>query len=117
MDWMTWIIPGGVALIAAAGIGSLWDRLEKRAADIAYMRAIMKDLRSAVGGFEPVRKDANDPLRDRFIFCGRWVDSCRHAPNCPWSAMDREMLGLSRVRPFVNAIDDAATGSAGEGER
>jgi len=35
---------------------------------------------------EPTRMDANDPLRDRFVFCGSWPER-GHAKSCPWVAL------------------------------
>lgn len=40
----------------------------------------------ALDGEEPTRPDANDPLRSRFVFCGRWPEH-GHASACPWAAI------------------------------
>ncbi len=83
MDWTC------AGLIALLGLGSLWlvasiasDRnREQRRRTVAH--EAIAGLVSAIGEVEPTTPDANDPMRSRFMVCGRWPES-GHTKDCAW---------------------------------
>lgn len=92
MDWYCLVMMMVLGVVACAGASYF-----RNLADVADERrgrtvAIIESLVEVTGYQEPTRRDANDPLRDRLVFCGRWTDH-GHAPTCPWVA------AVNRVRP------------------
>lgn len=92
MDWFCTAMIVVLGLIAVACVRHFRDQ-----ADVADERrgrtvAIIERLVEVTAYQEPSRMDANDPLRDRFVFCERWTEH-GHAPECPWVA------AVNRVRP------------------
>lgn len=97
--------PFNTASWAAMLIGLAWIwRLYSEMVDLAAERWLKLQtiaeafgrMQAAEGGREPVRPDADDPLRSRFVFCGRWPEQ-GHAPTCPWQAV--ATLAVREDRP------------------
>jgi hypothetical protein len=85
MEWWErglWIIGMLLAICSLAGRQHQWLEAERQSDSRG--QAIQR-LVDAVAGQEPTRLDADDPLRDRFVFCGRITDR-GHGRDCAWQA-------------------------------
>lgn len=90
MDWYyALLFPAVIFVIAALSITSLRASLERKTAQAEKWYALLTALTDATERIEPKRPDANDPLRQRYVFCGRWVE-IGHSPECPWFLACRE---------------------------
>lgn len=72
-----------VTNLLTVGRGTTDDARTRASLLVAAARRLVVD---ATGGQEPRRTDANDPLRDRFVCCGRSTVH-GHAPAWPWHAV------------------------------
>ena len=108
MDWFCGVMLVVLGIIACIAV-SHWQHR----ADVADERRgrtveIIERLVDSTAYQEPSRLDANDPLRDRFVFCGRWLEH-GHGRDCPW------MAAVSRVRPLAQPARPGAAGDGLEG--
>ena len=104
---MDWFYMGVVVLmgILAIGVAQHWrgqfeQADERRGRTVAIIERLVEPLAYQ----EPTRMDANDPLRDRLVFCGRWTDH-GHAPDCPWVAAVARVRPIERARPRGEGSD------------
>lgn len=76
------------ALLLIAALACLANERSKRIAAEAFPaaeRVLLERLLAQTHGNEPIRRDENDPLRRRYVFCGRWPEQ-GHSPTCVWQA-------------------------------
>lgn len=97
-DLYCWAAIVALGLVACWGVSHFRDLAnladERRGRTVEIIAAMI----DVTAGQEPTRLDANDPLRDRFVFCERWTDH-GHAPECPWVA------AMNRLDPSRAALE------------
>lgn len=83
LTWAPWIL----CLVIGMWIYIMYCRVVDEAAarqlEISALETMVGRLVNRTDAAEPTRKDANDPLRDRFVFCERLTEQ-GHAPTCAW---------------------------------
>ena len=86
MIWVPWVVMVALSLWIYTRYAAVVDESGARWLEIQQAKELIERMANTTSDQEPTRRDANDPLRDRFVFCDRWVER-GHASTCPWQAL------------------------------